>query len=105
WISIKAGSLKNDTVVSIEQARSLCIGCEVAAGLDSPEQDKALRMKLQVNRLTMGMSSSNEHQSRETQLSELLLDWYQKVGPSLDEFESMEERVDAATNHLLGARD
>jgi hypothetical protein len=103
WISIKAGSLKNDTVVSIEQARSLCIGCEVAAGLDSPEQDKALRMKLQVNRLTMGMSSSNEHQSRETQLSELLLDWYQKVGPSLEEFASMQERVDIATNHLLGA--
>jgi len=103
WISIKAGSLKNDTIVSLEQARSLCIGCEVAAGLDSPEQDKKLRMQLQVNRLTIGMSSSSEHQSRESQLNELLLDWYLKVGPSVEDFTSIEARVETATKHLLGA--
>ena len=103
WISIKAGSLKNDTIVNLEQARSLCIGSEVAAGLDSPEQDKELRMQLQVNRLTIGMSSSNEHQSREAQLNELLLDWYQKVGLSIEDFTSLEKRVEAATKHLLGA--
>lgn len=102
WISIKAGSLKNDTVVNLEQAKSLCIGCEVAAGLDSPEQDKALRMQLQVNRLTIGMSSTNEHQSREAQLNELLLDWYQKVGPTIEEFTVLENRVDSARKHLLG---
>jgi len=103
WISIKAGSLKNDTIVSLEQARSLCIGCEVAAGLDSPEQDKKLRMQLQVNRLTIGMSSSSEHQSRESQLNELLLDWYLKVGPSVEDYTSIEARVETATKHLLGA--
>lgn len=103
WISIKAGSLKTDTVVSLEQARTLCIGCEVAAGLESPAQDKELRMKLQVNRLTIGMSSSNEHQNRETQLNELLVDWYQKVGPSIEDFANIEQRVDAATKHLLGS--
>jgi hypothetical protein len=102
WISIKAGSLKNDTVINLEQARSLCIGCEVAAGLDSPDSDKALRMQLQVNRLTIGMSSSNDHQSREIQLNDLLLDWYQKVGPSIEDFASLEERVETATSHLLG---
>ena len=103
WISIKANSLKNETVISLEQARSLCIGCEVAAGLESPEQDKALRMQLQVNRLSVGMSSVNDHQSREAQLNELLFDWYQKVGPSIEEFSNLEARVSAATKHLLGA--
>jgi len=103
WISIKAGSLKNDTIVDLEQARSLCIGCEVAAGLDSPDEDKVLRMQLQVNRLTIGMSSTNDHQSREAQLNELLLDWYQKVGPTIEEFTDLENRVDSATKYLLGA--
>jgi len=103
WISIKAGSLKSDTVVDLEQAKSLCIECEIAAGLDSPAQDKVLRMQLQVNRLTIGMSSTNEHQSREAKLNDLLLDWYQKVGPTIEEFTSLEERIDTATKHLLGA--
>ena len=103
WISLKAGSLKSDTVVTLDQAKSLCIGCEVAASLDSPEEDKELRMQLQVNRLSLGMSSSNDHQSREEQLNALLLDWYQKVGLSEDAFAPLEQRVEAATKHLLGA--
>lgn len=103
WISIKAGSLKNDTVVTLDQARSLCIGCEVAAGIDSPSEDKELRMQLQVNRLSLGMSSSSEHQSRESQLHDLLIDWYQKVGPSIEDFAELEKRVAAATTKLLGA--
>ena len=103
WISLKAGSLKNDTVVTLDQAKSLCIGCEVAASLDSPVEDKELRMQLQVNRLSLGMSSNNDHQSREEQLNALLLDWYQKVGLSEDVFEPLEQRVEAATKHLLGA--
>jgi len=60
-------------------------------------------MQLQVNRLTIGMSSTNEHQSREAKLNDLLLDWYQKVGPTIEEFTSLEERIDTATKHLLGA--
>jgi len=103
WISIKAESLKNDTVLTLDQARSLCIGCEVAASIDSPEEDKELRMQLQVNRLSIGMSSANDHQSREDQLNSLLLDWYLKVGLSTEEFTSLEERVVTATKHLLGA--
>jgi len=75
----------------------------VAASLDSPEEDKELRMQLQVNRLSLGMSSSNDHQSREEQLNALLLDWYQKVGLSEDAFAPLEQRVEAATKHLLGA--
>ena len=103
WISVKAGSLKSETIIDIEKARSLCIACEVAAGLESPEEDKALRMQLQVNRLTIGMSSNSEHQSRESQLNDLLLDWYLKVGLSLDDFSNFETRVKTATKHLLGA--
>jgi hypothetical protein len=50
------------------------------------------------------MSSTNEYQSREAQLNELLFNWYQKIGPSIEELAILEKRVEAATKLLLGIK-
>lgn len=102
WISVKAGALKNSLIVSLADAHALCIRCEIAAGLDSPDEDKELRMQLQVSRLSEGISSNAEHKSREEQLNALLLEWYQKVGLNVAEFEPLEQRIERTKEHLLG---
>jgi len=43
---LKKLSVDNDTI-----ARELCVEMEIQAGVDSPAQDKALRMKIQLNHL------------------------------------------------------
>jgi transcription initiation factor TFIIIB Brf1 subunit/transcription initiation factor TFIIB len=101
WISVKAGSVSKDRCVDFQTARSLCIACEIAAGIESPESDKELRMQLQVSRLSEGMSSSGENQTREQQLNETLQKWYDSVGPSDEEFEQLEPRIEKAIQHLF----
>lgn len=101
WISVKAGSVHQDFIVDESDARNLCIRCEIAAGIDSPDSDKELRMQLQVSRLSEGMSSQNENLSREDQLKALLEEWYLKVGISSDAFDALESRIDKAVSHLL----
>ena len=100
WISVKAGAIKADKVVTFEQAHANCIQCEIAAGLESPESDNVLRMQLQVSRLSEGMASS-DYLSREDQLSDLLNHWYLTVGLTLDEQESLESRVNSALESIL----
>ena len=101
WISVKAGAVKTSNTVSDDQARSLCIACEIAAGIDSPDSERELRMQLQVSRLSEGMSSSNQSLSRESQLTASLFDWYTKVGLGSELFSPLENRVSEATQHLL----
>ncbi|WP_197485992.1 hypothetical protein, partial [Oleiphilus sp. HI0061] len=101
WISVKAGSVSPERCVTLQEARSLCIACEIAAGIESPESDKELRMQLQVSRLSEGMSSSGENLSREQQLSASLQKWYDSVGPTLEEFSQLEPRIDNTIQHLF----
>ncbi len=102
WISLKAGALKSEFVHDDTDARAHCIRCEIATGIDSPDSDKELRMQLQVSRLSEGMSSFSESQSREEQLSELLADWYQKVGLSLKDYAPLETRIQRCIDALFG---
>jgi len=103
WISVKAKSLKDSALMTNEQARSLCIACELAAGIDSPETDKSLRMQLQVSRLSEGMASSNANQSREMQITAALENWYTKVGSDLSDLPELEARVEKTTQYLLNS--
>lgn len=73
-------------------ARELCIRCEIAAGLDSPESESERRMQLQVSRLSEGLSSS-KNQSREEQLTELLTQWYTNTSYSESMRADLEPRV------------
>lgn len=100
WISLKAGALNQSKILTESSARQLCIRCEIAAGLESPEQDKDLRMQLQVTRLSEGMSSS-DHLSREEQLTSLLADWFSSVGLSTEEQAPFDLRVQACIDRLF----
>lgn len=100
WISAKAGALKASSMLDENAARELCIRCEIAAGMDSPEQDKDLRMQLQVSRLSEGMSS-NESASREQQLETLLIQWFTSLGLEAEAEQRFETRVQASIQHLF----
>ncbi len=102
WISVKAGQVHPDAIVDEDAARDLCIRCEIAAGMDSPEADRERRMQLQVSRLSEGMTTASEHLSRESQLSELLESWYASVGLSVEQFAAFDQRIAGAMKHLFG---
>lgn len=100
WISIKAQAVSSEHIIDLEQARSICIRCEIAAGIDSPDSDKDLRMQLQVSRLSEGIASS-EHHSREDQLSDLLEQWYLSLGLNQEQQSSFNARVNTALEALF----
>lgn len=56
-----------------EQMKKLCIQAEILANLDSPAEDQAERMQLQVARLQQGMGQAN--QSTIEQAQSLLTQW------------------------------
>ncbi len=100
WQDIKTGNTESLSILNENQAREICIACEIAAGLESPESDKALRMHLQVSRLSEGLSSAGENVSRETQLENAMTKWYLSVADLDLDLSAFECRVDAARNKL-----
>ena len=101
WQDISNGKLElaDDSAV-----KELCIRCEIAAGISSPEQDQERRMQLQVSRLSEGLSSSG-HQSREEQLETLLTDWYAGMLISDELREAYENRIKACISKVFGAQE
>ena len=102
WIGIKANSLPNHALIDHDAARALCIRAEIAAGIDSPDSDKEVRMQLQVSRLSEGISNKVEHQSREAQLAEALSEWYRKVGLDASHEAEFEVRMQRCMATLFG---
>lgn len=101
WENLKAGSTSDLHVLNEEQARELCIAGEIAAGIDSPETDKSLRMQLQVSRLSEGLASGSENISREDKLEALLHDWYLSVLDFNSDIASYENRIETAKQQLF----
>ena len=101
WKDIIEGNIQKLTVIDEVKARELCIASEVAAGIESPSEDKSLRMQLQVSRLSEGLSSSSENISREAQLEKTLSHWYLSFGLSAETLAKLETRIEAAKNALL----
>ncbi|WP_181919229.1 DUF349 domain-containing protein [Alkalilimnicola ehrlichii] len=58
-----------------ELRRRLCVRLEILAGMVSPDEDKALRMDLQVERLAQGLSAGGEERVHEA-ARDIALDWY-----------------------------
>ncbi len=102
WIGVKANSLPKQAILDNDEARALCIRAEIAAGIDSPDSEKQLRMQLQVGRLSEGISKKVEHQSREAQLAAVLESWYRKVGLSEQETAPYEARIQHCMKSLFG---
>jgi hypothetical protein len=100
WSSIKDNSNSIERIDS-EQARSLCIQCEIAAGIESPQADKALRMQLQVNRLTEGLAGASVNLSPIAQLEMTLRQWYLSIISADAELDELEQRIGKAVAALL----
>lgn len=99
WQSLE----KSQASLSEESAvKELCIRCEVAAGISSPEEDQERRMQLQVSRLSEGLSSSG-FQSREEQLENLLSQWYAEMLIDNQLRDSYESRVKQCIAAVFGA--
>lgn len=101
WHTVSENRLDELELIDRDQARSICISCEIAAGIDSPEEDKALRMQLQVSRLSEGLSGMTEKLSRIEQLENALTRWYLSLGLDTSAEESFDKRIQRATAALL----
>ena len=100
WISVKAGSIAKSMVLNEDTARELSIRAEIAAGIDSPENEQELRMQLQVSRLSEGISSAN-NLSREEQLNRILEQWYCSIGLETESLAQYERRMQTALKQLF----
>lgn len=76
WVDLTNGKSLEPCTVTAEQAKSLCIQCEIAAELDSPAEDQEIRMQLQVSRLSKGLSSNIDKESKRDELESYLVDWF-----------------------------
>ncbi|MDN5850035.1 MAG: DUF349 domain-containing protein [Nitrococcus sp.] len=92
WAAAEAGKPKG---ADPEASRRICVRLEILAGIESPPADEALRLELQVKRLSEGMGSGGQPlPRREAQL--LAAQWYGLPGA-----EALQERVDAALERLF----
>jgi hypothetical protein len=66
---------------NLEKRRELCLQLEIAAGIDSPAEFAAARMRLQVSRLAAALGQrQGEAPGSDGQRRELLAQWY-RTGP------------------------
>lgn len=87
-----------DTTEENSQAmRLLCIQLETVMDIPSPEEDKALRMEYQVNRLKEGMISSGSL-SKHEQVEKIVMTWLECGPVEHNEFERFNARFNSARN-------
>ena len=75
--SPQASQLQNNA----DQLRALCIQLEIAAGVDSPQQDQQQRMELQVSRLSNGLAQREQREGVADQVFKLQQQWCD-IGPA-----------------------
>ena len=86
WKTLSASNsldhLKKLTEEMDQRARKQVVETEISANVDSPEQDKALRMELQLNQLTtsFGKANVNDNNSRERTVRQFQLNFL-CIGP------------------------
>lgn len=78
------------------QARLLCIGLEFIAGLPSPDEDRDLRMKYQVDRLAESMSGDGVRQPASEEASDAEQTWLGMYALPDADFKAFGERVKTA---------
>lgn len=96
-----SGDISALTPLSEEQMREHCIRAEIVAGVNSPESDKALRMQLQVGRLSEGFGSANNTDSTKSELQHLLTSWYLSLLNSSESAKTYNSRIEAARQSLF----
>lgn len=75
-----------------EALRRKTIDIEAMSGVDSPEEDKSLRMELQVQRLSEGMGQKVTTESFE----QAVIDWLLTPGVPADDYANLEARLKQA---------
>ena len=84
-------------------ARKQVVEAEISANLDSPEQDKGLRMELQLNQLTtsFGKGNTNDNKTREREARQMQLR-FMCIGPLSQQVrQELEPRVAQVIEKLL----
>lgn len=82
---------------NLERRLQLCLQLEIAAGIDSPAEFAQARMQFQVSRLADAMHHKlDESRSRQHQLRDLQLAWYQAGPVPLASQEDLEVRFERA---------
>lgn len=94
WNKLTDEAAAEHHFVSAEQAKTLCIQCEIAAEMDSPQEDQPLRMQLQVNRLSQGINNQQDSGNKKDELEKYLLEWFQVCLIPKDIRDSLETRID-----------
>ncbi|MDN5869367.1 MAG: DUF349 domain-containing protein [Nitrococcus sp.] len=92
WAAAEAGKPKG---ADPEASRRICVRLEILAGIESAPADEALRLELQVKRLSEGMGSGGEPLPRQ-EAQRLAAKWYGLPGG-----EALQSRVDAALERLF----
>lgn len=91
----KAESIQNsDQEANTTLLKTLTIRAEILAGLESPENDKALRMSYQVQQLQQGFGQ------RDAQFEPLLSDWIGLGGIPDDVYEPLAARFNRSRHHF-----
>jgi DNA repair protein SbcC/Rad50 len=93
WSQIKGGESLESLAISTEDAKTLCIQCEIAAEIDSPDEDKNARMQLQVSRLANGLNKQRESVSKKVELDNYLEQWFKVCLLPAEVRLNLEERV------------
>lgn len=82
---------------NLEKRLELCLQIEIAAGIDSPAEFTQARMQFQVSRLADAMHHKiGEPRSRQDQLRDLQMEWYQSGPVPMEMLDSLEARFERA---------
>ena len=92
---------EDELAANAETRRQVVVRLEILAGLESPEKDAALRMELQVARLTEGIQAG-ERKDRSSEARELVGQWVE-TGPAGTQADpEWAARFEAASKVLFG---
>ncbi len=100
WDRARAGATDPADADTIDAARDALVRMEFATGIASPSEDRQRRMDYQVARLSARMRGAAQTSDADSELIEMLSEWFALPGPLPEE---LEQRFDAASRTALNA--
>jgi len=100
WAQASGATITAVDAAGIENARDLLVRIEFAAGIASPAEDRQRRMDIQVARLSARMRGNAAAVEGESEVAELLANWFAQPGALPEE---LEQRFASAAAALLAA--
>lgn len=91
---LKAGKTP-DYDSNTNKRRLLCIELEILCDKETPQEDKAMRMQYQLDKLQQGLQSSSAASSRREQIEQLQVQWLTAAPASPDWQSKLESRFNA----------